>query len=104
MSSYIIVWHYDIDPAVQAQFEAAYGPAGDWASLFRRSADYLGTQLLRDVGIAHRYVTLDHWLTEDAFLAFKAQHQANYDALDRSCESLTVSEVRVGAFWCHEPS
>ena len=45
--------------AHRAEFEAAYGPTGDWARLFARSGGFRGTELMRaDDG---SYLTLDVW-------------------------------------------
>ena len=42
---YVIVWRFTAaDPVT---FEEHYGPNGTWAQLFRRSGDYLRTDLLR---------------------------------------------------------
>jgi heme-degrading monooxygenase HmoA len=96
--TYIIIWQYDILPAARDSFERAYRPDGDWAALFRTSADYLGTQLLRDLAQPDRYITLDYWRTAGAFAAFKHAHGAAYDDLDRRCTQLTVAEAFVGSF------
>lgn len=98
MSEMIIVWEFIIDPAARAAFEHAYGPDGDWAHLFRRSPDYLGTQLLYDSKNPNRYLTLDRWRSPEAFAAFKSSHHADYTALDHRFESLTLSETHLGNF------
>jgi heme-degrading monooxygenase HmoA len=96
---YLIMWRYDIHPAARDAFEQAYGPAGDWAALFRASPDYLGTQLLCDVAQPDRYVTIDYWRTADAFLAFKTHWHAAYAALDQQCAKLTITEKHLGSFY-----
>ncbi len=40
---FVVVWQFEIAEEKVAAFEAAYGPDGAWAELFRASADYLGT-------------------------------------------------------------
>ena len=99
MNVYVIIWQYDIRPAARDEFERAYGPDGAWATFFRASRDFLGTQLLRDIALPDRYVTLDHWRTEVAFVVFTTERKADYEALDRHYESLTTTEARLGAFW-----
>ena len=95
---FVVIWRFEVDAAHVAAFEAAYGPDGDWARLFRASSGYLGTELLRDAEAPGTYLTIDRWSSEDAFRAFRADHDAAYAALDRACEALTRSETRVGAY------
>lgn len=95
---FIVLWQFDVAEEQAAAFEAAYGPQGSWAKLFGAAADYLGTELLRDAYVPGRYVTIDRWTSEDAFRAFRAVHDAEYEQLDRACDVLTASESRIGAF------
>jgi heme-degrading monooxygenase HmoA len=96
---YVIIWQYEVAPEAREAFERAYGSDGDWAALFRMSRDYLGTQLARDIARPERYLTLDYWRSEAAFVEFKAARHAEYDALDQQCASLTSAEERIGAFY-----
>ena len=95
---FVVLWQFDVAEEKAAAFEAAYGPEGAWAKLFAASADYLGTELLRDAYVPGRYVTIDRWRGEEAFRAFRAGHDADYESLDRACDALTGSESRIGAF------
>jgi len=95
---FVILWQFDISEEKIAGFEAAYGPQGSWATLFARSAEHQGTELLKDAYVPGRYVTLDRWQSEEAFRAFRAQYDAEYEALDRACDSVTSAETRIGAF------
>jgi heme-degrading monooxygenase HmoA len=95
---FIVVWQFEIAEEKIAGFEAAYGPDGNWAQLFRKSAEYLGTELLRDAYITGSYLTIDRWASEEAFRAFRKDHDAEYEQLDRACDALTQRETRVGAY------
>ena len=95
---YLAIWEFEIKPESRAQFEEIYGPDGAWARLFRQSPDYLGTKLTRDLTCPRRYLTLDYWTSREAFHGFKQAHAAEYETLDRQCESLTEREVMVGEF------
>src|ERR1022692_1297875 len=97
-SMFVILWQFDIAEEKLSAFEAAYGSQGKWATLFARSTDYLGTELLKDAYVPGRYVTIDRWTSEDAFRAFRAQYDQDYEAIDRACDSLTAAETRIGAF------
>lgn len=95
---FVVVWKFETAEDQIAAFEAAYGPSGAWATLFRNSPDYLGTELLRDAYVPGVYLTIDRWSSEEAFRAFRKDHDSEYEQLDRSCDALTASETRVGAF------
>ena len=95
---FVVVWQFEIAEEKIAAFEAAYGPEGDWAKLFRTSPHYLGTELLRDAFVQGSYLTIDRWENEEAFRAFRKDHDAEYETLDRSCDALTSRETRIGAY------
>lgn len=95
---FVVVWKFDIAEGKIAAFEAAYGPQGAWAQLFGTSPDYLGTELLRDAYIPGSYLTIDRWASEDAFRAFRKDHDSEYEALDRSSDAFTSQETRIGAY------
>jgi heme-degrading monooxygenase HmoA len=95
---FVVVWKFEIAEEQVAGFEAAYGPEGSWARLFRASKDYLGTELLRDAYVPGAYLTIDRWTSEAAFRAFRKEHDAEYEVLDRECDALTGRETRVGAY------
>ena len=42
-----LVWRYEVEEARRAEFEAAFGPAGEWAQLFARSEGFRGEELFR---------------------------------------------------------
>jgi quinol monooxygenase YgiN len=96
--SYFAVWEFHVKPESRLVFEKTYGPDGSWARLFRKSADFCGTQLLRDLGRPGRYLTVDHWTSCEALHQFKQAHRPEYDAFDQQCESLTDKESFLGEF------
>jgi heme-degrading monooxygenase HmoA len=95
---FVVVWRFEIAEDKIAAFEAAYGPEGSWAQLFRRSPSYQGTELLRDAYVPGAYLTIDRWASESDFRAFRKDHDQEYEVLDRGCDSLTSRETRVGAY------
>jgi len=56
---FVTLWEFEVKSGSEELFERTYGPDGAWAWLFRRDARYRGTRLLRDVGAARVYVTMD---------------------------------------------
>jgi quinol monooxygenase YgiN len=95
---FVVVWKFEIAEDKVSAFEDAYGPDGSWAQLFGVSPDYLGTELLRDAYVPGSYLTIDRWVDENAFRAFRKDHDQAYENLDRTCDFLTAHESRIGAF------
>jgi heme-degrading monooxygenase HmoA len=95
---FVVVWQFEVTEENAAAFEAAYGPDGAWARLFRNAPNYLGTELLRDAYVPLAYLTIDRWVSEDDFRAFRREHDSEYEALDRACDPLTSRETRIGAY------
>ncbi len=95
---FVVVWQFEVAEEKIAAFEAAYGPDGPWAKLFGRSPDYKGTEFLRDAYDSGKFLTIDRWMSEPAFRAFRKEHDSEYEALDRSCDAFTGRETRIGAY------
>ena len=66
--------------------------------LFRKSPDYLGTELLRLVDGSDLFMTIDRWRSAKGYEAFLAARRDEYDELDEACENLTESEALLGRF------
>ena len=98
MAYYVTIWQFDIHPSLQATFERAYGPDGEWVALFRHSPAYVRTDLLHDPAQPNRYLTLDYWQTQAAWVAFRSAYQIEYAALDARCSQFTTNEVQIGSF------
>ena len=92
----VVVWRYRVAAGKAAAFEAAYGPEGPWEELFAESPDYEGTELLRGEGGV--WMTLDRWMTPDAYDSFITLHRAEYSRIDEECAGLTEEEALVGRF------
>jgi heme-degrading monooxygenase HmoA len=95
---FVVVWQFEVAEDKVADFEAAYGPDGSWAKLFRNSPGYMGTELLREAYGQRSYLTIDRWVSEDDFRAFRKEHDREYETLDRACDAFTARETRVGAY------
>jgi quinol monooxygenase YgiN len=91
-----IVWRFTAKPERVTEFERHYSSQGTWAQLFRRSAGYKGTTLLRASGARNHYLLWDCWDDIASFDRFKQDHGADYSALDKQCEALTEEEVKLG--------
>lgn len=90
------VWRFTVRPGATTEFEQHYGTSGSWVQLFRMAPGYIDTALYRDTVHEHEYVTIDRWVDEEAFRAFRESHATEYERVDRALESLTMSEVHIG--------
>jgi uncharacterized glyoxalase superfamily protein PhnB/heme-degrading monooxygenase HmoA len=89
-------WEYEVLPEMERSFLRHYDAEGSWVQLFRRAPGYTATELYRDRVQAGRYVTVDHWVSEAAYLEFRRSFDAEYEALDRACAVLTRREAHLG--------
>ena len=97
-NTYYILWEYAVDPGRLSEFETLYGPEGDWIKLFRKSDQYLGTELLKRAGVKNTYHTIDKWTSKDAYEYFLSRVQTEYHDLDKKGEDLTLSEQKIGTY------
>jgi heme-degrading monooxygenase HmoA len=91
-----LVFSYEVRDAVE--FEAAYGPEGDWAGFFKTGQGYIGTELLRDVEQPGRYLVVDRWDSADAYNAFVAAQRDEYMRRVDDSRYLYDQELRFGTF------
>jgi heme-degrading monooxygenase HmoA len=92
------IWQYRVRADRLAEFRAEYGTAGGWVALFRGAPGYLGTELLEAVTDPAVFVTIDRWVSSDAWQTFLQANEQAYRALDRACERLTEDERELGSF------
>ena len=91
-----LVFSYEVrDPD---EFEAAYGPEGDWAGFFTTGPGYIGTELLRDIEQPGRYLVVDRWESADAYNAFVADNREEYMRRVDDTRYLYDQELRFGTF------
>jgi heme-degrading monooxygenase HmoA len=91
-----LVFSYEVRDA--AQFEAVYGPDGEWAQFFGTAQGYIGTELLHDVETPSRYLVVDRWESPDAYNTFVADHRDEYMGRVDDTRFLYESELRFGTF------
>jgi heme-degrading monooxygenase HmoA len=97
-AGYAYVWEFRVPPEKRTEFEIAYGPGGPWQELFRRARGYVGTELLSDEADDTRYLTIDYWISREAFDELRSAFADEFEAIDRRCEELTSSERPLGDF------
>lgn len=95
---YLVMWEFIVRETSRAEFEQVYGPGGEWEQFFERMENFLGTELFRDEEAPERYVSLDRWVSAEAYRRFRRDHAQEYNALDARCEGLTEKETFLGSF------
>src|SRR5215213_4190462 len=90
---FIRIWQFRVPLDNADEFQAIYGPEGDWARLFRREVG-----LLRSTTHPNIFISIDRWVSPEAWAAFLRSWGADYTGLDQRCERLTVSEGEIGSF------
>jgi heme-degrading monooxygenase HmoA len=93
---YLIVWEYQVKADCNTEFEKIYGENGDWVELFQKERGYAGTELLHDEQDSQRYLTIDRWVSQQAYERFHIQRQDEYETLDVRCRELTERESLLG--------
>jgi heme-degrading monooxygenase HmoA len=91
-----LVFSYEVRET--AEFERVYAPDGEWAQFFREGQGYVGTELLRDLEQAGRYLVVDRWESVDAYNAFVAEHREEYMRRVDDTRYHYDSELRFGTF------
>lgn len=71
-------------PEMQCEFEAAYGPEGEWGRLFQKDAAFVRTALVRDPNKPGRYLTLDFWTSREAYENFASKTKPSTRGLMQS--------------------
>lgn len=92
------IWEYEVSDKYRTEFIEAYGSNGLWVSLFEQCKGYIKTELKQDVEHRNRFLTIDHWQSQSAFLSMKQTLGDEYIKLDEQCESYTHSESHIGYF------
>jgi hypothetical protein len=95
---FLVLWEYDVKQGCEERFASVYGPDGDWARMFRRDPAYQRTLLLRDAFRIRTYLTCDFWESRETYQIFRQNNSEAYDALDKTCDELTLAERKIGAF------
>lgn len=95
---FVILWEYRVKRERLPEFEAAYGPDGDWVRLFRMADGFVQTELWHDREDRTRYVSVDKWTSRHYYDAFRLAFDEQYVALDSQTEKFTASEKRLGLF------
>ena len=95
---YHVIWEYEVRVDQVSAFERLYDSAGAWSQLFGTAQGYVGTELYRDTARPTHFITVDRWVSPEAFAAALPTLRESYDRLDQQAAALTLREQRLGAF------
>ena len=93
---YICLWEFMVTEGSERDFERIYASDGAWTELFRKSPDYINTDLYHDTADTRRYLTIDRWKSKSAFDELKSLWHDEYLTLDGRCSCLIDSERLIG--------
>ena len=96
---YIIIWQFSVEPQYRQNFLEYYGPQGKWVKLFKKSTNYISTDLLIRNADQHAFLTIDKWKDEQAYVDFLKENELVYKKLDLACEKFTLNEKLVGKYF-----
>jgi hypothetical protein len=94
---FLVLWEFEVKPGRTQRFQEAYGPDGDWVSLFRSDPNHVGTRLFQDTTRSDVFLTADYWHSRKSYEEFLALRGSEYKALDAATEDLTLSERHIGS-------
>ena len=95
------IWEYIVEKEHLEEFKRIYGPAGDWAQLFRKSDGYISTDLHQDISNTKRFISVDFWNSKNDRDKFRDQFSKEFKILDEYCERITNREKLIGDFNSH---
>ena len=95
---FLALWEFEVKPGCRKRFLKVYGLEGDWATLFRKDANYQESRLLHDPELPAIFLTLDFWASRRAYESFMATDAAEYEELDAAAKDLTLRERKIGWF------
>lgn len=93
---YQVHWKYTVNAKYESEFEALYGPKGDWVRLFERSPFYVATFLYQCNKT--QFETIDIWLSKSSYLTFYRENQGKIQAIDDKGDRMTTTEIKFAEF------
>lgn len=98
ISSFCIVWKYEVKPECKKEFETEYGPGGSWNTLFGKSSFYIDSFLYKDDSNPDVFLLIDSWENKDSYQRFLKEFGKAYRELSAKFTRLYISEEKIGEF------
>jgi quinol monooxygenase YgiN len=93
-----IVWHFDVRPGNETEFEQFFGADGEWTAANRHSRSYLGSSFLRDQSRPSRYLVVEYWSEMLVYEQHKTYPGRTIANLDARLNELVASTEPLGVF------
>jgi hypothetical protein len=93
-----IVWHFDIQPGREVEFEQFHGANGEWTAVNRRSRSYLGSSFLRDQSRTSSYLVIEYWSEMLVYEQHTTDQRKKIAEMDARRRELIVSAEPLGVF------
>ena len=95
---YVVIWEFKVRPECQSDFIDLCGHSGEWTQWFRKSPEYIGTDLLRSNEDVNLFLTVDKWNSKTAYDQFYNSDRDTFNRLDQKGETYTLEEKLIGAY------
>ena len=93
-----IIWQYVVNERHEVEFLSSYGSDGEWVKLFKKSEEYIKTDLLKKIGTNHTYITIDQWTSSKAYDTFLKKYELQYLTMDKAGDKWTIKETFIGRY------
>jgi hypothetical protein len=93
-----VVWHFDVRPGTEKDFERFYGADGEWTKLSRRSRSFLGSSFLRDIAVDSRYLLVEYWGEMVVYEKHMSDFGADVKALEAERKRFVNRMETIGIF------
>jgi heme-degrading monooxygenase HmoA len=92
---FVIIWRYRVARAHRDGFAAGHR---EWDQLFRGGPGYVGMEVLARTNEPDSFLVITRWESEEAFLQFQANHEREFEMLDRKYAALSLDETFLGYY------
>ncbi len=93
---YIVLTEFIARENKAAEFEDYFGSAGKRAETLRNGEGFMSTELLKDKEVKLRYVTMDRWVSKDAYDDFGIEFENENSDLAKAGEEFSSKQVLIG--------
>ena len=90
-----VIWELKVKYKEREKFEQFYDAKGDWVRFFRKSPEYLGTDVLENGEGDGIFLVIDEWNSEEAFTEYVKTRKAEYDLLEEKGKSASRTKKRI---------
>ena len=90
-----VIWELKVKFKEREKFEQFYDAKSDWVKFFKKSPEYLGTDILDSGEGDGIFLIIDEWQSETAFSEYIKTRKADYDLLEEKAKSASRRKKRI---------